>query len=52
MSEPSPVEIAEILGGEHTAGSLAAALAAYWPTVQAALRAYDGPPVAPIPSGD
>lgn len=37
----SPKEIAEALGDEHTAGSLAATVAAFWPTIKAALLVYE-----------
>ena len=39
----TPAEIADALGGtEHTAGSLASTVAAFWPTIKAALLHYDG----------
>lgn len=37
----SAAEIAEYLGQEHTAGSLAAGVAMFWPTIKDALLAYD-----------
>lgn len=37
----SAAEIAKYLGQEHTAGSLAAGVAMFWPTIRDALLAYD-----------
>ncbi len=56
MKTYSPAEIAMELGREHSAGSLAATVAEFWPTIKAALLHYDqathGRRVEPIPSGD
>jgi hypothetical protein len=52
----SPKDIVNQLEMGHTAGSLAATVAAFWPTIRAALLAYDkithSRKVRPIPSGD